>query len=172
MHSFLFRMPLVINLRKILPTKSCLPPCGYRSNESNAPTYTWIHGRGSFTSRHNRRSRDRSHWQKTQALRGSRARHGRARTRARHGTRACLRRGSTRLRWRTDAAARSRDRRSHGPAPTHDSLRRNDETAGYARALCVAASRISPTLRDISRLRGEQTRHASPSNTVMRLKRI
>lgn len=76
MHSFLFRMPLVINLRKILPTKSCLPPCGYRSNESNAPTYTWIHGRGSFTSRHSHRSRDRSHWQKTQALRGSRARHG------------------------------------------------------------------------------------------------
>lgn len=43
------------------------------------------------------------------------------------------RRQTRRLRWRTDE-------RSHGPAPTHDSLRRNDEAAGYARALCVAAS--------------------------------
>lgn len=116
MHSFLFRMPLVINLRKILPTKSCLPPCGYRSNESNAPTYTWIHGRGSFTSRHSHRSRDRSHWQKTQALRGSRARHG-------AGTDTGTARGRV-----CDAAARGSgdartQRRAHGTGARTDQRR-------------------------------------------------
>ncbi|CAB3237334.1 unnamed protein product [Arctia plantaginis] len=46
------------------------------------------------------------------------------------------------------------DKRLHGLAPTHDSLRRNDEAAGYARALYDAASRISPTRNEISRLGG------------------
>lgn len=36
-------------------------PCG-QTGTCNAPTYTWIHGRGFFTSRHNRRSRYRFHW--------------------------------------------------------------------------------------------------------------
>lgn len=36
-------------------------------------------------------------------------------------------------------------------ADTRHSLRRNDEAAGYARALCVAASRIFPTTCELSR---------------------
>lgn len=115
------------------------------------------------------------------------ARHSRrgARERACGARGACSERlaAGERARGRVRAAERSsgdartqrgavRDERSHGPAPTHDSLRRNDEAAGYARALYDAASRICPIGYEISRGRGEQTRHASPSNTVTRLKRI
>ncbi|CAG9782955.1 unnamed protein product [Diatraea saccharalis] len=81
--------------------------------------------------------------------------------------------GAASARACTEASRRyqRRDERSHGPAPTHDSLRRNDEAAGHARAPCdIYPPRHSPTPREITRRGGEQTHSTSPSNTVMRLR--
>lgn len=109
-------------------------------------------------------------WRTTHALRGTPvpAAGGSAARRRGHSTaraeRACgtastgarlrkLRLGRTR-RWGARAlrgaggAGRALARAS---ADTRHSLRRNDEAAGYARALCVAASRIFPTACEVSR---------------------
>lgn len=105
------------------------------------------------------------HWGSRETGRAGSDRGSAAAAEARGGAAARGRvRGGTRRRWRSTRRT-ERDERSHGPAPTHDSLRRNDETAGYARALCDAASWLPPTREISRRRRGEQTRHASPSNS-------
>lgn len=169
-HSFLFRMPLgkAVRLRETVPTIDHR----HAGNVIMKATHQLTHGFTVAAPLHRARiagPRERGHWAKGKdtctASEGTserarwRTRHDHARARrlrrTRRGTRPdrvserasepASERGrvcSTRLRWGT--ARTVRDERSHGPAPTHDTLRRNDETAGYARALCAAPS---PTLR-------------------------
>lgn len=175
-HSFLFRMPLAraVSLRKIV-TGERQSPCGVVIYA----THPLTHGFTVAASLHRATiagPRERGHWARALhcagPLRGSGG-VGHGSGLAATGSRAArgegVFAGSAQV---TRVGGAVRDERSRGPAPTHDSLRRNDEAAGYARAPCDAASRICPTAPDISRLRGEQTHRASPSNTVMRLRRI
>lgn len=178
-HSFLFRMLLAraVSLRKIV-TGERQSPCGEVSYATHPLTHRFtvaasLH-RATIAGPGNVVTEVRISGTST-----ARAPHSHPPAIVGDGPEATARPGSARGRVHAvrsgDAVAAVRavrDERSHGPAPTHDSLRRNDEAAGHARALCDAASRISPTARDISRRRGEQTRHTSPSNTVMRLTRI
>ncbi|KAG7304480.1 hypothetical protein JYU34_011425 [Plutella xylostella] len=119
-----------------------------RTVARNAPTYTWIHSRGFFTSRHG------------QSLTPAATRadtHTHSRGAGQLGL--CSGRGqSGRV-----LAGTSADTRPPCAAVT----------GGRARARALRRSlRPGPSARELSRRGGEQTRRASPSYTKTRLKRI
>lgn len=167
-------MPLAVSLRKIVTGKR-LTPC---ENHTRNATHPLTHGFTVAASLHRATvagPRERGHWaitaNDTSTARDTgtgswrrgctkmQARHYSCRASARHGQHegvfAQVATGRT-GRWGARAlrgaggAGRALARAS---ADTRHSLRRNDEAAGYARALCVAASRIFPTACELSRSR-------------------
>lgn len=186
-------MPLAVSLRKIV-TGERQTPC---ENDTRNATHPLTHGFTVAASLHRATvagPRERGHWASTandtctardtgtggwrRGCTKTRARHDSCRTGVRHGQHqgvfaqvatgahgALGRTGATRC-GRRGTSARTGQRRHTTQPPSQ-------WRSGRVRAR--ALRRSLPNLPDHQRTlptRGEQTRHASPSNTVMRLKRI
>lgn len=177
-HSFLFRMPLAraVSLRKIVT--------GFDNRHADIhTTHPLTHKFTDAASLHRARiagPRERGHWARlgAQTLRGT-AGSGRSRRadgvsvrRGGPGSRACSTSAAAQVTHGRNAvrcgAGRALARASADTRQPPSQWR-----SGRVRARALRRSlRISPIGSEIWRRRGEQTRHASPSNTVTRLKRI